>query len=51
MLEISKNADADVHTQTPEYCDEKTQTFCELVSHIAESVDGETYTLGYMLIT
>ena len=42
MLEMAQAAGADTHKRTPEYCDEKTKTFGEVVRHIAESVDGET---------
>jgi N-acylneuraminate cytidylyltransferase len=42
MLEMAKAAGADTHKRAPEYCDEKTKTFAEVVRHIAESVDGET---------
>ena len=42
MLAMAKAAGADTHKRAPEYCDEKTKTFGEVVRHIAESVDGET---------
>lgn len=42
MLEMAKAAGADTHKRAPEYCDEKTKTFGEVVRHIAESVDGDT---------
>jgi CMP-N-acetylneuraminic acid synthetase len=42
MLEMARRAGADTHKRAPEYCDEKTKTFGEVVRHIAESVDGET---------
>lgn len=42
MLAMAKTAGADIHKRAPEYCDEKTKTFGEVVRHIAESVDGET---------
>lgn len=42
MLEMAKAEGADIHKRAPEYCDEKTKTFGEVVRHIAESVDGET---------
>lgn len=41
MLEMAKAAGADTHKRAPEYCDEKTKTFGEVVRHIAESVDGD----------
>lgn len=42
MLSMAHSAGADVHKRAPEYCDEKTKTFGEVVKHIAESVEGET---------
>ena len=42
MLAMAKDVGADTHKRAPEYCDEKTKTFGEVVRHIAESVDGET---------
>lgn len=42
MLEMASSVGADIHKRAPEYCDEKTKTFGEVVRHIAESVDGET---------
>ena len=42
MLEMAKSAGADIHKRAPEYCDEKTKTFGEVVRHIAESVNGDT---------
>ena len=42
MLEMARAAGADTHKRAPEYCDEKTKTFGEVVRYIAESVDGET---------
>ena len=41
MLAMAKAAGADTHKRAPEYCDEKTKTFGEVVRHIAESVDGD----------
>lgn len=41
MLEMAKAAGANIHKRAPEYCDEKTKTFGEVVRHIAESVDGD----------
>lgn len=41
MLEIANAEGADTHKRAPEYCDEKTKTFGEVVSHICENVDGE----------
>ena len=42
MLAMAKTVGADTHKRAPEYCDEKTKTFGEVVRHIAENVDGET---------
>lgn len=41
MLQMAKEAGADIHKRAPEYCDEKTKTFGEVVRHVAESVDGD----------
>ena len=41
MLEMAKKAGADIHKRAPEYCDEKTKTFGEVVRHIVENVDGD----------
>ena len=38
MLAMAKAAGAETHKRAPEYCDEKTKTFGEVVRHIAESV-------------
>lgn len=40
MLEMAAKAGALTHKRAPEYCDEKTKTFGEVVRHIAESVEG-----------
>lgn len=42
MLEMARREGVDTHKRAPEYCDEKTKTFGEVVRHICESVDGET---------
>jgi CMP-N-acetylneuraminic acid synthetase len=42
MLAMAKEAGAETHKRAPEYCDEKTKTFGEVVRHIAENIDGET---------
>lgn len=34
-------AGVETHKRAPEYCDEKTKTFGEVVRHIAESVEGD----------
>lgn len=41
MLEMAAAAGALTHKRAPEYCDEKTKTFGEVVRHIAESVEGD----------
>lgn len=41
MLAMAKEAGADTHKRAPEYCDEMTKTFGEVVRHIAESVMGD----------
>lgn len=42
MLAMAREAGVKTHKRAPEYCDEKTRTFGEVVRHIAEQVDGET---------
>lgn len=41
MLEMAKEEGVITHKRAPEYCDERTKTFGEVVKHIAESVEGE----------
>lgn len=41
MLDMAKNAGVLTHKRAPEYCDESTKTFGEVVKHVAESVEGE----------
>lgn len=41
MLAMASSAGAGTHKRAPEYCDEKTKTFGEVVRHIAESVEGD----------
>lgn len=41
MLEMAKQAGVMTHKRAPEYCDETTKTFGEVVRHVAESVQGE----------
>lgn len=41
MLEMARAAGAETHKRAPEYCDEKTKTFGEVVRHIAECVEGD----------
>lgn len=40
MLEMARQNGALTHKRDPEYCDEKTKTFGEVVRHIAENVEG-----------
>lgn len=41
MLEMARSAGAFTHKRAPEYCDEKTKSFGEVVRHVAENVQGE----------
>ena len=41
MLQMAAEAGALTHKIAPEYCDEKTKTFGEVVRHVAESVEGD----------
>ncbi|GAA3588400.1 acylneuraminate cytidylyltransferase family protein [Flavivirga amylovorans] len=41
MLDFAKEVGVETHKRAPEYCDEKTKSFGEVVAHIAESVKGE----------
>ena len=41
MLEMALSEGADTHKRMPEYCDEKTKSFGEVVAHICDSVEGE----------
>ena len=41
MLEMAKENGVETHKHAPEYCDEKTKSFGEVVRHIAESVSGD----------
>jgi N-acylneuraminate cytidylyltransferase len=41
MLDFAKEECVEVHKRAPEFCDEKTKTFGEVVAHIADSVKGE----------
>lgn len=41
MLEMAKRENVEVHKRAPEYCDESTKSFGEVVRHVAESVEGE----------
>ena len=41
MLTMAKTAGAEIHKRAPEYCDEKSKSFGEVVRHIAESVKGD----------
>lgn len=41
MLKMAEMSGVLTHKRAPEYCDEATKTFGEVVSHICESVEGE----------
>jgi len=41
MLGMAKDEGVFTHKRTPEYCDEKTKTFGEVVKHICENVEGK----------
>jgi N-acylneuraminate cytidylyltransferase len=41
MLQMAKEAGVLTHKRAPEFCDETTKTFGEVVRHVAESVEGE----------
>ena len=41
MLAMAEYAGVKVHRRTPEYCDEKTKTFGEVVAHICDSIEGD----------
>ena len=42
MLAMASKAGAKTHKRAPDYCDEKTKTFGEVVAHVCENVEGET---------
>lgn len=41
MLEMAENKGVLTHKRAVEYCDEKTRTFGEVVSHICKNIQGE----------
>lgn len=41
MLEMAASAGALTHKRAPEFCDETTKSFGEVVRHVAENVEGE----------
>lgn len=41
MLEMAKQEGVEIHKRAPEYCDESTKSFGEVVKHVAESVEGD----------
>lgn len=41
MLSMANSKGVKTHKRAPEYCDEKTKTFGEVVEHICNSVEGE----------
>lgn len=42
MLKMAETQNVEIHKRAPEFCDEQTRTFGEVVKHIAESVDGDS---------
>lgn len=41
MLEMARENGVETHKRAPEYCDEKTKSFGEVVRHVAENVTGD----------
>lgn len=41
MLDFARESGVEAHKRAPVYCDEKTKSFGEVVSHIAETIKGE----------
>ncbi len=41
MLRMAESQGATIHRRAPEFCDEKTKTFGEVVAHVCENVPGE----------
>ena len=41
ILKMAKNAGVKIHKRTPEYCDEKTRSFGEVVQNICQNIVGE----------
>lgn len=41
MLQMAKSQGVMTHKRAPEYCDEKTKTFGEVVAHVCENVPGD----------
>ena len=41
MLAMAKSQGVEIHKRAPEYCDEKTKTFGEVVAYICDKVEGE----------
>ena len=41
MLKMAESQNVQIHKRAPEYCDEKTKTFGEVVAHICENVSGD----------
>ncbi|MDR2648165.1 MAG: acylneuraminate cytidylyltransferase family protein [Clostridiales bacterium] len=42
MLVMAKSENVLIHKRAPEYCDEKTKTFGEVVAHVCENIPGDT---------
>lgn len=41
MLAMAKSQGVNTHKRAPEFCDEKSKTFGEVVAHVCENVDGD----------
>lgn len=41
MLDMAKKEGVLTHKRAPEYCDEKTKTFGEVVAHVCDNVEGD----------
>ena len=41
MLKMAESQNVLIHKRAPEYCDEKTKTFGEVVAHICENISGD----------
>ncbi len=41
MLQMARSQGVSTHKRAPEFCDEKTKTFGEVVAHVCENVTGE----------
>lgn len=41
MLQMAQSQGVNIHKRAPEFCDEKTKTFGEVVAHVCENVTGD----------